>query len=86
MVHSVHTPSFPEILTELNASVIVSTYQAGKLILLRNERGTLNTHFRIFQQFSIGWVIPRLKHSWVATHRNTISNATTTWRIPWTIA
>jgi uncharacterized protein (TIGR03032 family) len=49
-MHSVHTPSFPEILAALNASVIVSTYQAGKLILLRNENGTLNTHFRTFQQ------------------------------------
>ena len=49
-MHSVHTASFPEILAALNASVIVSTYQAGKLILLRNEQGTLNTHFRNFQQ------------------------------------
>ncbi len=49
-MHSVHTPSFPGILDALQASVIVSTYQAGKLILLRNENGTLNTHFRNFQQ------------------------------------
>lgn len=49
-MHSVHTPSFPGILAALRASVIVSTYQAGKMILLRNENGTLNTHFRNFHQ------------------------------------
>jgi len=28
----------------------VTTYQAGKLVLLRNEAGVLNTHFRLFQK------------------------------------
>jgi uncharacterized protein (TIGR03032 family) len=28
----------------------VSTYQAGKLVLLRNENGVLNTHFRMFEK------------------------------------
>lgn len=49
-LRSVHTPSFPQILETLRASLMVSTYQAGKLILLRNERGTLNTHFRGFDK------------------------------------
>lgn len=43
---SVHTSSFPAILAQNNASVLVSTYQAGKLVVLRNDGGILNTHFR----------------------------------------
>lgn len=47
---SIHTHSFPEILDQLGISLIVSTYQAGKVILLRNDGGTLNTHFKSFDQ------------------------------------
>ena len=43
---SVHTNSFPEILHQIQASVMVTTYQAGKLVVLRNDAGVLNTHFR----------------------------------------
>ena len=42
---SVHTTSFPDLLNQAKASVVVSTYQAGKLILLRSAGSTLNTHF-----------------------------------------
>ena len=49
-LRSVHTDNFPQILAELNSSLAVSTYQAGKLVLLRNEDGVLNTHFRVFEQ------------------------------------
>ena len=45
-LRSVHTSNFPEVLTQLNASVFVTTYQAGKLVILRNDGGVLNTHFR----------------------------------------
>ena len=45
-LRSVHTTSFPEILDQLSASVMVTTYQAGKLVMLRNDAGVLNTHFR----------------------------------------
>ncbi|TDR45074.1 uncharacterized protein (TIGR03032 family) [Tahibacter aquaticus] len=45
---SVHTASFPVLLRELSASVLVSTYQAGKLVLLRAEGARVNTHFRGF--------------------------------------
>jgi uncharacterized protein (TIGR03032 family) len=45
---SVHTTSLPALLTQARASVLVSTYQAGKLIVLRADAGTLNTHFRTF--------------------------------------
>lgn len=45
-LRSVHTPNFPRILTQLNASLVVSTYQASKLVFVRAEPDRLNTHFR----------------------------------------
>ena len=42
---SVHTTNFPGLLRELGISLVVSTYQAGKVIILREENGALNTHF-----------------------------------------
>jgi uncharacterized protein (TIGR03032 family) len=48
-LRSVHTGNFGGILQELGISLLVSTYQAGKLVVLRpNERGGINTHFRNF--------------------------------------
>ena len=47
-LRSLHTSNFPEILNQLNISLVVSTYQAGKLILLREQDGGMNTHFRNF--------------------------------------
>ena len=44
-LHSQHTTTFPELLKQAGASLIVSTYQAGKLILLRADDQSLNTHF-----------------------------------------
>ena len=32
----------------LQISLVVSTYQAGKAIVVRNDGGALNTHFRTF--------------------------------------
>jgi uncharacterized protein (TIGR03032 family) len=46
---AVHTPNFPALLRHLGASLLVSTYQAGKLVLVRDEGDHLNTHFRVFQ-------------------------------------
>jgi len=37
-------------LDQLGISLLVSTYQAGKLVVLRSEHGRLNTHFRGFSQ------------------------------------
>ncbi|MEO1496470.1 MAG: TIGR03032 family protein [Planctomycetota bacterium] len=45
-LRSVHTTSFPQLLDQLGASVLVTTYQAGKLVVLRSDAGVLNTHFR----------------------------------------
>ena len=47
---SIHTSNFPAILNELGISLVVSTYQAGKLIVLRADGETINTHFRIFKK------------------------------------
>lgn len=47
-MRSVHTTNFPALLGDLGVSILVSTYQAGKLVLLRNDGGVLNTHFRDF--------------------------------------
>lgn len=45
---SVHTSNFPDILKHFKSSLAVSTYQAGKLVLLRADGDTINTHFRSF--------------------------------------
>lgn len=49
-LRSIHTTNFPYLLRELGLSLIVSTYQAGKVVLIRADGETLNTHFRVFQQ------------------------------------
>ncbi|HWG46792.1 MAG TPA: TIGR03032 family protein [Gemmataceae bacterium] len=45
---SAFTSSFPELLNSLGISLLVSTYQAGKLIVVRADGASLNTHFRSF--------------------------------------
>src|SRR5437762_9792 len=48
-LRSVNSTSFPALLRQLNASLAVTTYQFGKLVLLRRQGDLLNTHFRAFQ-------------------------------------
>ena len=47
---SLHTANFPEVLRRLGASLLVSTYQAGKLVVLRADGERVNTHFRTFNR------------------------------------
>ena len=47
---SVHTSNFPDLLRHFNSSLAVSTYQAGKLVLLRPDGAAINTHFRNFNR------------------------------------
>ncbi len=47
-LRSVHTSNFSAILQELGISILVTTYQAGKLVMLRPDGNRLNTHFRTF--------------------------------------
>lgn len=49
-LRSVHTTSFPAILEQLASSLVVTTYQAGKLVILRSDGGVMNTHFRAFNK------------------------------------
>ena len=49
-LRSVYTQSFPEFLNQLGSSMLVSTYQTGKLICARYDGGQLNTHFRNFSR------------------------------------
>jgi len=69
-LRSVHTSNLPELFEQLQISLIVSTYQAGKAIIVRNDNGTLNTHFRTFAK----------PMGIVADHaRLTIGGANTVW-------
>lgn len=45
---SQHSSNFPDLLRQLNASFFVSTYQAGKLVLVRADGKVINTHYRTF--------------------------------------
>lgn len=48
-LRSVHTSNLPEIFKQVRCSLLVTTYQAGKLVIVRpDEDRTLNTHFRTF--------------------------------------
>ena len=49
-LRSVHTSNLPELFDQLGISLIVSTYQAGKAIVVRSDNGRLNTHFRTFSK------------------------------------
>ncbi|WP_440222722.1 TIGR03032 family protein [Dokdonella sp. MW10] len=47
---SVHTTNFPELLRQLGGCLLVTTYQAGKLVILRPDGASINTHFRSFNR------------------------------------
>ena len=47
-LHAAHTANFPTLLRQLGASLLVTTYQAGKLVMVRDEGDHLNTHYRSF--------------------------------------
>ena len=44
-----HTPNFAALLRQLGASLLVTTYQAGRLVMVRAEGDHLNTHYRTFK-------------------------------------
>lgn len=47
---SVHTHSLTHLLNHLGISLLVTTYQAKKLIAVRSEGSVVNTHFRVFEK------------------------------------
>ncbi len=50
VVHSVFTTNFPQVLQSLGISLVVSSYQAGFLIVVGADGDKLNTHFRRFDK------------------------------------
>ena len=42
---SVHTNTLPELLQSVHASLLVSTYQSGRVVAVRRDGNVLNTHF-----------------------------------------
>jgi uncharacterized protein (TIGR03032 family) len=46
----IHTSNLPDLLEELGISLFISTYQAGKLMVVRAHQGKLITLLRTFQQ------------------------------------
>ena len=69
-LRSVHTSNLPALFEQLGISLVVSTYQAGKAIVVRNDNGALNTHFRTFAK-PMGIAADN--------HRLTIGGANTVW-------
>lgn len=69
-LRSVHTSNVPEILDHFGISVMVTTYQAGRLVMLRSQNGLLNTHFRSFDK-PMGLA--------VGEHRLAVGAATSIW-------
>src|SRR5271157_900167 len=49
-LRSVYTTNFPALLDQLGISLLVTTYQAGKLVVLRADQDHVNTHFRNFSK------------------------------------
>lgn len=49
-LRSVHTTSLRDLLRQLQVSLVVTTYQAGKVILVRADGERVNTHFRSFHK------------------------------------
>jgi uncharacterized protein (TIGR03032 family) len=47
-LRAAHTANFPALLRRLGASLLVTTYQAGRLVIVRDEGDHLNTHYRAF--------------------------------------
>ncbi|MCO5186984.1 MAG: TIGR03032 family protein [Anaerolineae bacterium] len=70
-LRSVFTSTLPDILRQLGICLAVSTYQAGKVILVREDNGAINTHFRNFHK-PMGIAANRAGHL-------TIGGANTVW-------
>ncbi len=49
-LRSVSSPSLAQLLSQLRISLVVTTYQAGKVIVVRLDDGKINTHFRNFHK------------------------------------
>jgi uncharacterized protein (TIGR03032 family) len=45
---SVHTTNVPQLLHQMRSTLLVSTYQSGRVVAMRADGAALNTHFRTF--------------------------------------
>jgi uncharacterized protein (TIGR03032 family) len=60
-LRSVNTGNFADILGELRSSLLITTYQTGRLVCARRTAQGLNTHFRGFEMpMGLAWKAPRL--------------------------
>ncbi len=60
-LRSVNSSNLPDILDQLGSSLLVSTYQTGKVVCVRREGTALNTHFRQFDSpMGLAWKGGRL--------------------------
>ncbi len=60
-LRSVNTANFHEILDQLDSSLLITTYQTGRLICARHTEEGLNTHFRGFDTpMGLAWNPPKL--------------------------
>ncbi len=48
--HYVYSPGLPALLESMGATLLVSTYQAGKLVVVRSVQGRLSTLLRSYEQ------------------------------------
>jgi uncharacterized protein (TIGR03032 family) len=65
-----YTASLPGLLRELGAALVVSTYQSGRIIVVRADGSHINTHFRAF---------PRPMGIAVAPHQLAIGTQQSVW-------
>lgn len=49
-MRSVHTSNFANVLNQLKCSLLVTTYQAGRLVVIRPDGDVINTHFRMMRK------------------------------------
>jgi len=50
LLRYVHSPQLPDLIEQLGISLFVSTYQAGKIMVVRTRDGRLSTLLRHFDQ------------------------------------
>ncbi len=49
-MRSIHTSNFASILNQIGCSLLVTTYQAGRLVVVRPDGDVINTHFRMMRK------------------------------------
>jgi len=69
-LRSYHSANLPRLLREIRASLAISTYQSGRVVLVRADGDQINTHFRAF---------PRPMGIAVAPHHLAIGTQQSVW-------